>query len=70
MENFAAIVSRWREAGAAVQVRDAADLREQFEALLNNSARRDELARLARAAIAAHRGATERTVQVLLGSQP
>ncbi len=70
MENFAAIVARWREAGAAVQVRDAAELREQFEALLNNPARRDELARLAGETIVNHRGATERTVQVLLGSQP
>jgi 3-deoxy-D-manno-octulosonic-acid transferase len=70
MENFAAIVARWREAGAAVQVRDAAELREQFEALLSDPARRDKLARLARETIADHSGATERTVQVLLGSQP
>lgn len=70
MENFAAIVARWRETGAAVQVHDAAELREQFVALLNNPARRDELARLARETIVNHSGATERTVQVLLGSQP
>ena len=70
MENFAAIVGRWREAGAAVQVRDAAELREQIEVLLKDPARRDELARRAREIVGPHQGATERTVKVLLGPQP
>jgi 3-deoxy-D-manno-octulosonic-acid transferase len=70
MENFAAIVGRWREAGAAVQVRDAAELRTQVADLLERPARRDELAGLARKIVDAHRGATRRTVNVLLSSQP
>ncbi len=69
MQNFAAIVARWREVGAAVQVRDATELREQVEALLKDPARRAELARLAQESVAAHAGATQRTVQVLLGSE-
>jgi 3-deoxy-D-manno-octulosonic-acid transferase len=70
MENFAAIVGRWREAGAAVQVRDAAELRVQVADLLDRPARRDELAALARKIVDAHRGATRRTVSVLLGCRP
>ena len=70
MENFAAIVSRWREAEAAVQVRDAAELREQCAALLNDPARRDELARRAREIVAAHGSATLRTAQIVLGLKP
>src|SRR5262249_19100227 len=68
MENFAAIAAHWRKAGAAIQVRDAAELREQVSALLRDPARRAELARLALETIAPHRGATARTAQVLLGS--
>jgi 3-deoxy-D-manno-octulosonic-acid transferase len=67
MENFAAIVTRWREVNGAVQVGDAAELRRQLEDLLANPARRDELAQRAQETVAAHRGATQRTAQVLLG---
>jgi len=70
MENFAAIVARWREAGAAVQVRHAAELRSQLEDLLAQPERRTELARLARDIVADHTGATVRTVRVLMGLQP
>jgi len=69
MENFAAIVTRWREAGAAVQVRDAAELRAQLEDLLAHPERRTELAELARSIVAAHTGATRRTSAVLLGME-
>ena len=48
MENFAAIVARWREEEAAVQVRDEAELQEQLADLLANAPRRETLALRAR----------------------
>ena len=69
MENFAAIVTRWREAGAAVQVRDPAELREQLEDLFARPERRAELARRAGEIVAAHAGATVRTVGALLAAK-
>jgi 3-deoxy-D-manno-octulosonic-acid transferase len=65
MENFAAIVARWREAEAAVQVRDEAELQAQLADLLTNAPRREALATRAREIVAAHSGATERTVAVV-----
>jgi 3-deoxy-D-manno-octulosonic-acid transferase len=70
MENFAAIIARWRAAGAAVQVRDAAELRRQLEDLLAQPERRAKLARLAREIVAAHHGATLRTARVLMDLKP
>jgi 3-deoxy-D-manno-octulosonic-acid transferase len=67
MENFAAIVTRWNEAGAAVQVRDAMELRRQLEDLLAQPERRTQLARLALDIVAVHAGATLRTARVLMG---
>jgi 3-deoxy-D-manno-octulosonic-acid transferase len=67
MENFAAIVARWAEAGAAVQVRDSAQLASEIADLLGNPARREMLAQRAREIVAAHFGATKRTAAVLLG---
>lgn len=66
MENFAAIVTRWREEEAAVQVRDEAELKEQVVDLLTNPSRRETLAQRAREIVAAHLGATERTVAAVL----
>jgi len=66
MENFQAIVARWREAEAAVQVADAAELRTRLAELLAQPERRIELARRASEIVAAHAGATARTVAVLL----
>ncbi|EDY19484.1 Three-deoxy-D-manno-octulosonic-acid transferase domain protein [Chthoniobacter flavus Ellin428] len=68
MENFAAIVTRWREEQAAVQVRDATELQEQIAELLTDAPRRDALARRAREIVAAHLGATERTVAAVLST--
>jgi 3-deoxy-D-manno-octulosonic-acid transferase len=70
MENFAAIVTRWQQARAAVQVRDASELRVQLGALLADPERRDELARRAREIVAAHTGSTLRTSTVLMGLKP
>ncbi len=66
MENFIAIVSRWREEDAAVQVRDEAELKEQIGDLLANATRRESLALRAREIVTAHFGATERTVKAVL----
>jgi 3-deoxy-D-manno-octulosonic-acid transferase len=68
MENFAAVVTRWREENAAVQVRDATALQEQIADLLTDSARRDTLALRAREIVAAHLGATGRTVTAVLSA--
>jgi 3-deoxy-D-manno-octulosonic-acid transferase len=68
MENFAAIVARWREEEAAVQIRDEAELKEQLSDLLANASRRETLARRAREVVAAHLGATERTVAAVLAT--
>jgi 3-deoxy-D-manno-octulosonic-acid transferase len=68
MENFAPIVARWLAGDAAVQVRDPADIRAQFAALLADAPRRAALAERARAIAAIHSGATERAVRVLLGA--
>jgi len=69
MENFAAIVARWREADAAVQVKDAAELHAQLSDLLANPQRRQTLAQRAREIVAGHSGATERTVAAVLNLQ-
>lgn len=66
MENFAAIVTRWGEEKAAVQVRDEAELHEQIADLLADAARRETLAQRARQIVAGHLGATERTVATVL----
>ena len=68
MENFAPIVARWLAGDAAVQIRDAAELRARLAALLADAPRRAQLAERARAIAAVHTGATERAVAVLLGA--
>ena len=68
MENFAPIVARWLAGDAAVQVRDAAELRAQLATLFADAPRRAQLAERARAIAAIHSGATERAVGVLLGA--
>ena len=68
MENFAPIVNRWLAADAAVQVRDAAELRAQLAALFTDAPRRAALAERARDLAAVHAGATARTAELLLSS--
>jgi len=67
MENFAPMVGRWLAADAAVEVRDASELRKQLALLLSDGERRAELSRRARKIASAHEGATLRTARVLLG---
>ena len=68
MENFVPIVARWLAGDAAVQVRDAAELRAQLATLFADAPRRAQLAERARAIAAIHSGATERAAGVLLGA--
>ena len=68
MENFSAIVTRWREADAAVQVHDEAELRKEIADLLANPKRREVLAQRAREILVAHAGATEKTVATVLAA--
>jgi len=68
MDNFAPIVSRWLTADAALQIRDAAELRGQLATLLGDHPRCDTLARRAGAIVSVHSGATIRTAQSLLSS--
>jgi 3-deoxy-D-manno-octulosonic-acid transferase len=70
MENFAAIVARWREVDAAVQVADAAELQAQLAELLADPNRCRDLAQRARKIVAAHEGATARTAETLLAGKP
>lgn len=65
MENFREISRQFLDAGACLQVADAAALRAAVTELLNDPARRDRLVAAARAVIAANVGATQRTVELI-----
>lgn len=65
MENFAEASSIFVEHGAAVQVNDAEELARQLARLLRDPAARDRMGKAALEALAAHRGACERTVTLL-----
>ena len=68
MENFAAIVTRWLAAAAAVQVRTAAELRPQLATLLADAPRRAMLAQRARTLATVHEGATARAAELFLAT--
>ncbi len=61
MANFAEMRDRFRDAGAAIQVEDAAGLLRALEALLDDSQEAERMGKAGRSIVAAHRGATERT---------
>jgi 3-deoxy-D-manno-octulosonic-acid transferase len=65
MDNFKEISRQFVEAGACVQVADAADLSRAVEELLRNAPRRDKIAVAAREVIASNAGATQRTVELI-----
>lgn len=69
MENFAVLASALVAAGGAVQVRDAVSLREAAAELLRNPSVRTQLVDNAQRVIASHRGATERTAELLQNLQ-
>ena len=65
MENFIEASAYFVERGAAIQVRDAADLTRQLARLLRDPAARARMGQAAMAALAAHQGACERTAALL-----
>jgi 3-deoxy-D-manno-octulosonic-acid transferase len=66
MENFAAVVNRWLERGAAIQVADGGGLAAEVGRLLADPRLRESMSAKACQAVAPHQGATERTA-ILLG---
>jgi 3-deoxy-D-manno-octulosonic-acid transferase len=65
MQNFADVARIFLDAGAALQVRDEAELESALRDLLERRERRDELSEKARAVVAGNRGAARRTVDEL-----
>ncbi|MBZ0168125.1 3-deoxy-D-manno-octulosonic-acid transferase [Candidatus Methylomirabilis lanthanidiphila] len=65
MENFSEASAYFVERGAAIQVNDTTDLVRQVARLLRDPAERAMMGQAALAALAAHRGACERTVTLL-----
>ena len=63
MSNFAEITRLFLEAGALVQVPDAAAARAEILALFDDAPRRDALGVAARGVLEQHRGAVDRTMQ-------
>jgi 3-deoxy-D-manno-octulosonic-acid transferase len=65
MQNFSDIARVFLDAGAAIQVRDEAELESSLRGLLGNRERCEELSRKARAVVDENRGAAGRTVSAL-----
>lgn len=70
MENFSKLAQALVEHGAAVTVRDAADLEGQIARLLRDPAAARALVANAQAILASHAGATMRTAELLLALKP
>jgi len=66
MENFAEIARRLVEAGAALQVRTAAELESALERLLQDAALRHAMGQKAREVVRENLGAVDRTVEMVL----
>jgi 3-deoxy-D-manno-octulosonic-acid transferase len=66
MFNFAEATRLALEAGAAVQVADARSAMVQVRELLSNSEKREQMAAAGKALCAAHRGATQKHLEVLM----
>ncbi|HEX7630413.1 MAG TPA: 3-deoxy-D-manno-octulosonic acid transferase [Candidatus Methylomirabilis sp.] len=65
MANFAEMRDRFRDAGAAIQVEDAAGLFRALEVLLDDSLEAERMGKAGRGIVAAHRGATQRTADLV-----
>ncbi len=65
MENFAHLSRALVAAGGALQLKDEASLTSALRELLRDAAKQEQLIRQARGVLDPHRGATERTVQLL-----
>ena len=65
MDNFAEASALFVERGAALQVNDGEELAGQLARLLRDPSARERMGQAAMEALAAHRGACERTVALL-----
>ena len=65
LQNFAEIASAFQEAGAMLMVQDASELAAAARKILDDPDRRRDLAARAQGVLAAHRGATRRTLDIL-----
>ncbi len=65
LQNFAEIAAAFQEAGAMITVRDAEELATATRDILDDPDRGRDLAARANAVLAAHRGATRRTLDLL-----
>lgn len=63
MENFEVVMDDFLEAGAILQVKDAAALQSAISGLLTDAARRSSLGERASRLVAAHRGATAKSAR-------
>ncbi len=70
MENFATLTAHLLERGAAIQVADAATLVNELRRLFADPELRTAIGAKGRDALAAHHGATERTVELLRNAVP
>jgi 3-deoxy-D-manno-octulosonic-acid transferase len=68
MQNFVPVMDDLRAAGAVEQVRSGDELTTAVEALLNDAGLREALGRRAAGAVAARRGAVDRSVALILGA--
>ena len=66
MENFAALAHTLLAQDAAIQVQGGADLVERCAELLRDPARRTQLVKNAERVLVAHRGATQRTAELVI----
>jgi 3-deoxy-D-manno-octulosonic-acid transferase len=69
MENFATLARSLVECDGAIRIENADSLAPVFAGLLRNPERRAALVRHAEQVLAAHRGATQRTAELLLSLQ-
>ena len=70
MENFAALANTLVAGRGAIQVNSATELRRAMTHLLANPDVREEIVQNARKALDAHRGATARTAELIVGLKP
>lgn len=66
MENFSSLAQSLVEADAAIQIRDASELVQRTAELLRAPGRRSHLVQNAERVLSVHRGATERTAELVL----
>ena len=69
MENFKAVVDKWLDCGAAIQVQDRIALKEAISRLLADPKLCETMSERACQAVAQHQGATKCTAKLLVSAQ-